>query len=214
VAPAVGSPAGTVAFSVDGASVGSAPVTNGVATLAHTVSSGKTHQVTATYQGNVAYVASSGAATRRDPRLTASIKSAHHATKFHWYRSAVTVTFHCATEGSSLATSCPKAKKLSHNGGAQKLTRTLRATDGGVTTLIVRIKIDKTKPTVRIAGPKKDHVYTGAVPKAHCVGKDKLSHLASCRLNKSTHGDQTKITATAKDKAGNIRRTTLTYFVV
>jgi hypothetical protein len=59
-----------------------------------------------------------------------------------------------------------------------------------------------------------DSSTTFVAGSAGTFGKDKLSHLASCRLNKSTHGDQTKITATAKDKAGNIRRATLTYFVV
>jgi hypothetical protein len=213
IAPAVGNPAGTVTFYVDGVSVGTAPLTGGAAVLAYIVPSGKAQQVAAVYGGEADYTGSSASTARNDPVLISTSASAHSATKYHWYRSPVTVTFHCAANTAALTSICPTPVTLRKNGAAQRVTRTITAADGGATTLTVSgINVDKTKPNVRISGPRKGHTYSGSAPKAHCVATDSLSGIASCRLKRITHGNKTTITAAATDKAGNVRRTTLSYF--
>jgi predicted secreted protein len=212
VAPGAGTPTGTVTFSVDGTSVGTASLSGGVATLNHVVPAGKTRQVTAVYGGDTDFVGSSQSTSRHDPTLTATVTSAHAKTHFGWYRSAVKVTFHCASNGAPLTTTCPSPVTLSHNGGGQSVTRTIMATDGGgATTSVSPINIDKTAPKVRVTGIKNGATYDGAVPTAHCVAKDALSGVAACTLKRHTSGTKTTYRATATDKAGNTTSITGSY---
>jgi hypothetical protein len=211
IAPGGGTPTGTVRFSVDGVVVGAAPLTSGEAVLTYTVPSGKSHTVAVEYQGSPDYTLSTGSTVRRDPVLTATLTSAHGPTKFHWYRSAVTVSFHCAARGAELTATCPKPVTLRSNGAAQTVTRKIAAADGGGETRSVRVNIDRSKPTVRITGVNNGQTFTGAVPKIHCVARDALSGVASCRLSRTSHGSTTTIKAIAIDRAGNTRRTSLTY---
>jgi large repetitive protein len=204
VAPGAGTPTGTVTFSVDGTPVGTASLSGGVATLNHVVPAGKTRQVTAVYGGDTDFVGSSQSTSRHDPTLTATVTSAHAKTRFGWYRSPVKVTFHCASNGAPLTTTCPSPVTLSHNGGGQSVTRTIMAADGGgVTATVSPINIDKTAPKVRVTGIKNGATYDGAVPTAHCVAKDALSGVATCTLTRHTSGTKTTYRATATDKAGN-----------
>jgi Bacterial Ig-like domain (group 3) len=204
VAPGAGVPSGSVAFTVDGTSVGSATLSAGVATLSHVTPPGMTRHVAAVYAGDSDFTGSSASTSRQDPSITATVSSAHPKTHFGWYRSTVTVTFHCVTNGAPLTSACPTPVSFTHNGAGQSVTRTITATDGGTDTVAVGgINIDTTPPKVHVTGIHNGAVYFGAVPKAHCVAKDPLSGVASCRITRHTHGTRTTYRAVATDRAGN-----------
>ncbi|SHG49550.1 Putative Ig domain-containing protein [Jatrophihabitans endophyticus] len=212
VAPGAGAPSGDVVFSVAGAKVGSAPVTDGVATLDYRVPAGQARQVAAQYGGDERFTGSSDSVARRDPRITATVSSRTKPTRFGWYRTPVTVSFRCTTNGSPLVGSCPKSVTLSRSAAAQSVTRTIAAADGGMATVTVRgIDIDRSAPAVRVSGVRNGATYYGAAPTARCVGKDGLSGVASCRLTKRTSGVTTRYRATVTDKAGNTRTVTGSY---
>lgn len=212
VAPGAGNPTGTVTFSVDGNSVGTATVgSDGTATLDYAGTT--SHGVTATYGGDAAFSGSSGStnATTKNPTIVASVASAHPETRAGWYRSPVTVTFTC-TQGSAplAAPGCPGPVTLSHQGAAQSVTRSIVATDGGTASVTVSpINIDLTDPTVRVEGATDGHTYSYAHRhrRLSCVATDRLSGIASCSVTKThvTHQHYRAVdyTAVARDKAGN-----------
>jgi hypothetical protein len=207
---------GTVTFSVDGQTVGTAPVgAGGVATLTYVVPTGKARAVAAAYSGNADYNGSSASAARHDPTITATVTSSASKPKSGWYRASVKVTFHCAATTAPLAVSCPKPVTMSASKAGQSVTRTVTATDGGAATVTKSgINIDRVKPTVSIRGPKAGKTYRGHAPKATCIGHDKLSGIASCRITRHAKGKHVTLTAVAKDQAGNIARRTLKYILI
>jgi hypothetical protein len=212
VRPGAGAPSGSVDFTVDGASIGSAPIVHGVATLHHRVKAGKTQHVAASYGGDADFTGSSASTARHDPSIVATVKSRHPKTHFGWYRSPVTIIFACTTHGAPLARHCPSTVHLTHNGAGQSVTRTIEATDGGTSTVVVRdIDIDQVAPSVRVAGVRNGKVYEGAAPALRCVANDRLSGVASCTITKHTTGDRTKYRATAVDRAGNKTSTSGSY---
>ncbi|MCW2595828.1 MAG: Ig family protein, partial [Jatrophihabitans sp.] len=214
VAPGAGAPTGSVAFAVGGLSVGTATVSGGVATLSYPVPAGKTQQVAATYAGDIDFTGSSTSTARNDPTLTATISSAHGKTRYGWYRSAVTVTFRCTSHGAPLTAACPAAVHLTRSGAGQSVTRTIKATDGGVNTVVVKgINIDLVRPTVKVTGIKNNAAYNGRAPAAHCVAKDSLSGVASCTITRHVSGAKTSYKATATDRAGNAASVSGSYSV-
>ena len=222
VAPGAGTPTGTVTFSVDGGGVGSATLSNGAATLGYAVPSGKTHQVAAVYSGDSDFTGSSASTSRRDPTIAAQLSSSHAKTGYGWYRSPVTVTFACMTDGAPLTAACPSAVRLAANGAGQSVTRTISATNGGAATTVVSgIDIDQTKPTVRLTGIHRGAAYDGIAPRVRCAARDSLSGIASCKLRRhETTSDQgldvTKVryTATATSRAGKTTTASATYRVL
>ena len=89
------------------------------------------------------------------------------------------------------------------------------AADGGVGTVTVTgINIDRTAPKVTISGVKAGKTYRGKAPKVRCKATDRLSGVASCTITSTRRGNRVTATATAKDKAGNVTRTRVTYKVV
>ncbi|QIM21621.1 hypothetical protein G7075_11605 [Phycicoccus sp. HDW14] len=197
---------GTVSFSVDGSVVGTAPVVDGVATLAHTTPTDRRRNVSATYSGDAGLLGSAGSTARDNPTVTATVTSASPRSKAGWYRSAVTVTFRCTTNGAPLTAPCPSPVTLSRNGAAQSVVRTVSATDGGVATAAVSgISIDRTAPTARVTGVRAGALYFASTAAARCAGSDALSGVASCRLTRTRSGSTEKITATVTDRAGNVR---------
>ncbi len=213
-APGAGTPTGTVTFSVDGVEVGSAPLVDGTATLAHRLESGRSRAVAAVYSGDGDYTASSGSTARRDPVITARVTSAKARSAAGWYRTPVTVTFRCASGGSGLTAACPKPVTLKANRAGQSVTRTILAADGGAATVTVgAINIDRRAPKVAIKGVRKGATYPGQAPKARCVSKDKLSGIARCKVSKRVRGESVTIRATATDRAGNKRISTVRYRV-
>jgi hypothetical protein len=204
VAPGAGDPSGNVTFSVGGSTVGSAPLTNGVATLHHAVKPGMTRHVGAAYPGDANFTGSSASTVRHDPTVTAKVTSAHSTSKYGWYRTSVHVSFTCTTHGAPLTTPCPAPVTLSHSGAAQSVTRTVAAADGGMATAAVHgIDIDKHGPSVHVSGVKDGKTYHGSLPTPHCVADDALSGVASCHLSVHHHGATTKYRAIATDRAGN-----------
>jgi hypothetical protein len=213
VGPGAGDPSGTVTFSVGGNAVGTANVVGGVATLDYTVQHGDTKTVGAVYAGDGSFTGSSDSTARTDPTITATLTSAH-ATSHGWYRTPVTVSFTCTTNGADLTGPCPGDVQVSANGAGQSVTRTITATDGGVATVAVSgINVDHTAPSVKVTGIKNGATYGGKVPAAKCVAHDSLSGVASCAITRHTTGTRTSYSARAIDKAGNTTTTSGSYHV-
>jgi hypothetical protein len=205
VAPGVGSPTGSVTFSVAGDPVGTASVVNGVATLNYSVPTGLTQTVAAVYAGDDSFLGSSDSTSRSDPTITATVTSAKAASAAGWYRTPVTVTFDCTTDGADLTAPCPAPVQIAANGAGQSVTRTIAATDGGVATATVSgINVDRAAPSVAVAGVKDGGAYGGKAPAARCVARDSLSGVAVCTLSKHRSGAVTSYTVSATDKAGNV----------
>lgn len=203
-----GPPTGTVVFSIDGTTVGSAPLAGGTATLAHVTSTGAPRHVTAAYSGDGLFLPSSGTATRTDPSITSRVSSAHRRSRAGWYRAPVTVAFSCTPHSAALTRACPARVTLSHEGASRSVVRTISATDGGAATATVRVKIDRTLPTVRLTGVRRGRTYR-TLPRAHCVASDRLSKVATCTVKRHTRGRTVRYTAKAADRAGNVRTVTV-----
>jgi hypothetical protein len=214
-APGAGSPTGAVGFTVDGIRVGSAALTDGVATLAYSTPADKTRQVAATYAGSTTFLASSGSTARSNPAITARVSSASRKSKYGWYRSPVTVSFTCTPGSAPLVGTCPAAVTLSGSGAGQGMTRTVTTIDGGVATVALGgINIDRVAPRVRITGATRGARYFASSPSVRCVGADKLSGVASCSVRKQRSGEVETITATAVDRAGHAATTNVQVRVV
>lgn len=214
VAPGAGTPAGSVTFAVDGTTVGTATLSGGTATLSDTVPAGQTHSVAAVYGGDASFAGSSASTARSDPSITAAVTSPVPPTTFGWYRSAVTITYTCTPSGAKLTGPCPAATTLKDNGAGQSVTRTIRASDGGVASVTVSgINIDMVPPHVKVTGPVKGKTYFGAAPQAQCVASDMLSGLASCTLSASVSGSTVTDTGTATDHAGNVATFSVSFTV-
>lgn len=203
VAPGGGVPTGTVTFSVGGSVVGMANLSGGVATLRHAVSTAHVLSVSATYDGDVNFLASSASTVRSNPKITAKVSG--RPNNAGWHRAPVTVSFTCVAGSDALAGPCPPPVTLK-DGAALSVTRTISARDGGVATASVSgINVDTRAPKVRLSGVKSGKTYS-STPKAKCVASDAGSGVASCRVTKSVKGLKTKYVATAFDRAGNRSR--------
>jgi hypothetical protein len=215
VAPGAGTPTGTVTFSLNGQPVGTATVSGGVATLSYTVPKGKDQNVAAVYNGDTDFSGSSGSTSRQYLGITATVSSNTPKTSYDWYRSPVTITFHCTTGAAPLTAPCPSPVTLSQNGAGQSVTRTIFATNGKVASVTVRnINIDTIAPRVSVANVQNGATYHGTAPAPACAGHDSGSGIASCRLSSSVNGNVVTVTATATDFAGNVSTATVSYTVV
>lgn len=199
-----------MAFTVAGKWVGSATLSSGRANLPYRAPAGRTGQVAASYAGDADFTGSSASVTRTDPSITATRTSASAKTYYGWYRSPVTIAVHCTTHGAALAYPCPAPVRLSRNGAAQSIT----ATNGGAAVAVRGINIDRTVPTVQIAGVRNGAVYGAIVPKARCYGRDALSGIARCTLVTHVRGDITHYTVRAFDKARNVASSSDSYRVL
>lgn len=207
VAPDAGTPTGTVTFLVGGSPVGTASLTDGVATLAYTLPNGKSNAVAAQYAGDTDFLASSDSATRQDPTIAARLTSAHPRSAAGWYRGPVTVRFTCTAKGASLVNGCPAPVTLSRNGAARSVSRTISAVDGGIATVsITGINIDRTRPRVSISGLTRGAPYFAKAPVGRCVARDHLSGVATCKISRHRRGNSKVYVATATDRAGNVAR--------
>jgi hypothetical protein len=213
VAPGAGTPTGDVSFAVGGHPVGTATLAGGVATLDYSVPADGPPTVAATYGGDGDFSASSASTSRANPRISATITSRTHRTSASWYRTPVTIRFTCTAAAAPLAGACPAPVTRSRNGAAQSVTRTIRATDGGVATVVVSgINIDKTDPVVRAVGVRDGHTYTHS-PTVTCRAHDALSGIRSCSVRLHRHGDITRYVVVARDNAGNTARVAGRYVV-
>ena len=204
LAPGSGTPTGVVSFTRDGADIGTAQLTNGVATLTGLTDGAA--NVAATYAGDTNFTGSSASTARQMPTIVATVTSRIAKTSYGWYRSPVTVSFACTTNGSPLTAPCPSPVTLASSGAAQSVTETILAQDGGAATAVVNgINIDRGRPRLWVEGVTNGHRYASA-PTVSCVGEDALSGIASCTVavDRARHG-VVRYTATATDKAGNIK---------
>lgn len=219
IAPGAGAPQGTVAFSVDGVGVGSAPLSGEAAVLAYTVPAGMNQQVSAVYSGDRDFAGSSASTARRDPSIVADLHSAHRRNAAGWYRSPVTVSFVCTAAGAPLTSPCPAPVRLARSGAGQSVTRTIEARDGGVATVTVSgINIDRSRPVVDVRGVRDHAVYEGAGPKPICKAHERVSGIASCRIlldASAPRGDlqarRVRYTLTATSNAGTCTRVSGSY---
>ena len=201
-------PSGEVTFSVDGTEVGSATVEDGSAILKAGTPHGGVHQIKAEYEGDADFAASSDQFERTDPGLTARIKTPKSS--FGWYRKPVDIYFRCVTHGSELTQDCPYPRRLGRDGRGQQVKASITALDGGKATVTVSgINIDRTAPRVKISGVRRGASYP-RIRRARCVGRDRLSGLASCGIRWKRRGKRVIYTATGVDRAGN-RRTVRTW---
>jgi hypothetical protein len=215
VAPGAGTPTGSVDFTVDGVSFGTAALAHGVATLERSVPNGASHRLAASYSGSSDYTGSSDSTARNDPSIRAHLTSARSKSRYGWYRTPVTVSFTCATDGADLAAACPTPVTLSRDAAGQAVTRTVTAIDGGsATATVAGINIDRAAPRPSIGGVRKGTTYRGAAPTPRCVGHDGLSGTATCKLSLSRSGDLVRYRVAARDLAGNTASARGSYHVL
>ena len=181
-------PTGTVAFSVAGLPVGTAPLNAaGRASLPRSLPAGQVQHVVASYTGDDRYTGSTDSVTRQDPTITATVWSRYAQTRAGWYRAPVDVLFSCRPHGARLVGACPKEVRVKKPGVGLSVTGTILAEDGGAATVVVPgINLDRAKPVVRIV-------------KGRCKATDKLSGVARCKLRRIG----AELVAVAVDNAGN-----------
>ena len=142
----------------------------------------------------------------RGPHISARVTSAKRKNRRGWYRTPVTVTFTCSVGDAPLVNRCPKRVTLRKDGARRSVSRTISAADGTSDTVRVGgLKIDRTRPKVRIKGVHKGARYRRA-PKGRCAARDRTSKISWCRLKRKRRGNRVVYTASAKDRAGNVAR--------
>ncbi|MBN8867589.1 MAG: S8 family serine peptidase [Solirubrobacterales bacterium] len=193
---------GRVAFSLDGKEIGAADLVGGSATLAWKVPRGFPHRVLAQYSGSPDLEPSSGQVTRRDPSLTARIVGGRPNSR-GWYRTAVRVEFSCTPRGSALTAPCPSARRIARDGKVP-VSVTIRAEDGGSATVRPVVKVDRTRPTVRLRGVRRGTLYR-RLKRPRCVARDRTSGVLRCRTRRVRRGGKVIYVAKAVDRAGNVR---------
>jgi Bacterial Ig-like domain (group 3) len=197
-----GLPTGMVSFTVNGVSAGSTTLgSDQTATVSHTPGTG-VQTVVATYSGDATFKGSTDSYVVTPPAVTTKAKSAHAKTKYGWYRSPVTVTFTC--KAGSAPVVCPKPATLRQQGKSGAVHAVIEASDGGRRSITVHFNVDTTKPTLRVTHVKNGHTYRHS-PHPKCKATDGLSGVASCTITTHKHGHRVDYTATAKDKAGNVK---------
>ncbi|HTW20902.1 MAG TPA: Ig-like domain-containing protein [Mycobacteriales bacterium] len=195
---------GTVEFTVDGNDAGSAALSNGTATLSHSLAPGASYDVAANYLGNGDFDTSTTSAQRTDPTIHATVHSTKPKTAYGWYSTPVTVTFTCTAGSASFSAPCPAAVKLTHSGAGQHVSRTVTDLDGGAATAKVKgINIDRSAPKVTVKGVKNGGVYAGRFNRGRCAGRDKQSGIVKCTLRTKVGRNGVRhYVATAVNRAG------------
>jgi DNA-binding beta-propeller fold protein YncE len=142
------------------------------------------------------------------PSVVAKVTSAHAESAFGWYRSPIMVKFTCTAGTASLTKSCHATEKVAKNTKGQTFSATLTSADGGRVTTAVTVRLDQTKPIIKITGVKNGKTYRKH-PSLHCVATDALSGLASCHITLEPHHHHHLVDYVGKavDKAGNVART-------
>jgi hypothetical protein len=204
VAPGAGTATGAVDFYVGGEPVGRAALVDGVATLPADLASGEVHEVAAAYAGDTHFTGSSASTSvsTQDPTLTATLTSAEPESAAGWYRTPVTVTFSCVEGGAPITGACPSPVVVQRD-GVRALTRTITAADGGVATVVVTVRLDRTAPTVQVNGVQSGQTYPAPGPRPRCVAADALSGVDTCRVSVEKDGKLRRYRAVAFDNAGN-----------
>ena len=203
-------PTGAVRFSLNGHDLGLAELVDGTAVLETDTTPADDAAVSGLYVGAADYLPSTGSTARQDPAVSATV-SAGTGPVSGWYRSPVTITFHCAAGSAPVA--CPAPVVLDHEGADQSVTRTVVAEDGGAALVTAGpVSIDLSAPTVKVTGVVDGAVSNGPSSEATCRASDTLSGLASCTVATTGHFPGVLVsTATAVDRAGNTATASVTY---
>ena len=217
IAPAGGTPAGTVEFQIGDQIIGTASLSAGTARLTYTAPTNNSEQVTASYEGGSDYTASSSTALTVDgpilseakPSITAELSSGKRRSPSGWWTAPVKVTFTCHGNGATIRL-CPRGFMITTSGKEIQAHGKVTTTAGQTATVVVRgINIDLTRPTVRIAGPNPHLTYQLNRPSARCRATEHMSGIRSCRLSaRSTTfpgGYAVHYTARATSNAGSPR---------
>jgi hypothetical protein len=208
VAPGKGVPGGTVVFTFGDTVSVPVDVVRGEATYAGSIPAGAVVKVV--YSGDDDFAGSATSTLRRNPVLTATLTSASEKSPAGWYRSAVTVTFHCEPGSAPLTDDCPEPVTLSADGGSQDVTETIAADDGGVATVSVTgINIDTTKPEVDALNVEEGDRFFSSAPEAGCSASDSLSGVLRCSASRTVEDKEVTYSVTATDQAGNVATRTV-----
>ncbi|WP_370246851.1 Ig-like domain-containing protein [Nocardioides sp.] len=141
---------GQVRFLLDGTEEYLATVRDGVARVSLPIADGEEHVVEATYVGDANYGGSADSTSRSNPLVVSTLTSARPVSASGWYRTPVTITTTCTATSAPLAAPCPSPTTLSRSRAYPDLVRTVRATDGGVGTEVLRgLRVDVDAPRVR-----------------------------------------------------------------
>lgn len=140
------------------------------------------------------------------PTITATTVSAS-GESHGWYRSAVTVVFHCTPGSAPLAMSCPGPAYIDNSGAGQSATGSVTDTNGMTATAsITGINVDRERPTVAVHGIRPHAVYA-AVRRLTCLAHDRYSGVHTCRIETTRVEHPRLITirfvGVASDWAGN-----------
>ncbi|MBE7190281.1 MAG: hypothetical protein INR67_18480, partial [Jatrophihabitans endophyticus] len=198
----------------DGAVVGSAALTDGQASVPMNATivralTGGLHVIRARYDGSTGFAGSTGLTGVMSPVVSATPTSARPATTYGWWRTPVHVRFSCLAL--SAPVSCPSARLVTRD-GVHHLVERVTASDGGTATVTRTIRLDRTRPTVSVAGARAGHTY-GSKRHLTCHARDALSGVASCTVTSAVEHGVVTWTATASDRAGN-RATTTGHYVI
>lgn len=206
VAPGAGIPTGIVRFSVGGVEVGTASLSNGVASLDYVVPTGATRTILATYLGSTDFAESGATKVRRDPTISVQlVPSSGAASDLGWYDGSVQVVFTCTPNGSPLVGSCPAPVTLGSSGEGQVVGGVVKAQDGGKAVASSGpIDIDLDAPTVTVGGVKDGKTYRQK-PTPVCVAGDQTSYVVTCtlKIEKVARG-RFNVRVAAVDAAGHV----------
>ncbi|WP_305785996.1 Neogenin [Symbioplanes lichenis] len=154
--------------------------------------------------GNTATASLTVNADKVAPTITATITGAEPNAE-GWYRSAPTVHFTCADEGSGIA-SCPEDTTLTTEGVA-KVIGTAVDKAGNTATAALTLNIDATAPeiTATVVGDKTDDGWYRTAPVIHFECTDAGSGITGCPGDKTVLADGANqiVLGTATDAAGN-----------
>jgi hypothetical protein len=151
------------------------------------------------------------------PKITTTLSSVRPQSRFGWWHTPVTVTFACTPlPGVSLSAACPGPVVLSAS-GTQQVTRSVDVSNGSVASAAATVKIDRSRPTVRITGATNHGYYHRHAPKVRCKATEQPSGIASCKLTirrRRLRADYVEtVRATAITKAGETRTATVSFTV-
>jgi hypothetical protein len=136
-----------------------------------------------------------------NPKITLKATAPHlHS---GWYRGTVTVHSTCTVGSAALTAKCPADVHL-HSSGSHTVSKTIHALDGGVASASKKLKIDNTKPTIRIKLVPVTH-HNEVVLKLRGTCSDPLSGVASCTIHTHRAHGIVHYTVAARDVAGNKR---------
>jgi subtilisin-like proprotein convertase family protein len=156
---------------------------------------------------------------QRGPQARPAVSPAPNAAG--WHRGDVTVSWNWSDRASGVdAAHCPD-QTTTNRQGRRTLTAACRDRVGNRTVATRTVRVDTTAPIVTINAPSGRRYVQGTVVRADFTCRDGISGIASCRgttadgagIDTFTRGRH-RFTVVAQDRAGNGRRTAVSYTVV